>query len=63
MFDDEKPNQYKFLLKWKNKLDIGDAGIQIIRQKNKFKELAISYKTIYMNTFNVQVIDISNHTD
>ena len=31
MFDDEKPNQYKFLLKWKNKLDIGDAGIQIIR--------------------------------
>ena len=53
MFSDEKPNQYKFLLKWKNKLDIDNAGIGIIRQENKFKELVISYKTIYMNTYNV----------
>ena len=31
MFDEAKPNQYKFLLKWKNRLDIDNAGIYIIR--------------------------------
>lgn len=39
-------------MKFHNKLDIGNADIAIIRNKRRgFKELLISYKTIYMNTY------------
>lgn len=45
---------------WKHKLDIGDCNINVIRgrdpiSKNYYKELVISYKTIYINTYNVFV--------
>ena len=61
----EDPDDHKFLTKWKNKLDIGDAAINVIRHANRdktqqYKELIISYKTIFINTYNVQVMDISN---
>jgi len=50
--NDSKPDQFKFDMKYQNKLDIGDANIFIIRdEERKFKELMISYKTIYMNTY------------
>ena len=50
----------RFFIKYKNKLDIGDADIYILRsKKNRLKEIVISYKTIYINTFNVLVMDIS----
>ena len=58
-FDEHKPANHKFILKWKNKLDIADADVNIIREGGSFKELVISYKTIFMNTYCVQVIDIS----
>lgn len=59
------PEQFKFLTKWKNKLDIGDASFFVLRHGNSkktknFKELVISYKTIYINTYNVTIMDISN---
>ena len=59
------PDDFKFLTKWKNKLDIGDASIFVLRHGNSnktklFKELVISYKTIYINTYNVTIMDISN---
>jgi len=42
------PNDYKFVLRIKNKLEIDDAGMQVMRdEKQKYKELIISYKTIY----------------
>jgi hypothetical protein len=47
-------------MKWKNKLDIADADIAVVRNEDKkFKELVVSYKTIFINTYNVKVIDIS----
>mgnify|MGYP006087666979 CR=1 FL=1 len=57
---------YKFLTKWKNKLDLGDATINVMRHQNadgtqKYKELVIAYKTIYINTFNLTIMDISDH--
>ena len=59
-FHQDNPSEFKFVLKWKNKLDIADADVNIIRNpRKKYKELVISFKTIYMNTYNVQVIDIS----
>ena len=57
------PLDYRFFIKYKNKLDIGDADIYILRsRKNRLKEIVISYKTIYINTFNVLVMDISGAT-
>lgn len=60
-FDLNDPSKYKFILKWKNKLDIADADLFIIKTKqSNYRELVISYKTIYINTYNVKVVDITN---
>ena len=57
---EQDPMDVRFFIKYKNKLDIGDADIYILRsKKNRLKEIIISYKTIYINTFNVLVMDIS----
>jgi hypothetical protein len=54
------PFKQKFYIKYKNKLDIGNADIAVLRDsKNRVKELIISYKTIYINTYNIIVLDIS----
>ena len=53
-------NKFSFLTKYKNKLDIGDATVSVLRDREKgYKELVLSYKTIYINTYNVHVMDIS----
>ena len=55
------PLDHRFFIKYKNKLDIGDADIYILRsKKNRLKEIIISYKTIFINTFNIIVMDISS---
>lgn len=61
-FSERNPqnNNHKFFLKYNNKLDISDADIAVLRNPvNNFKELIISYKTIFINTYTVRVIDIS----
>lgn len=65
-FEEDDPSKPPdFLIKWKNKLDIGDPNISILRGppvhsgKTKLKELIISYKSIFINTYNVVVMDIS----
>jgi hypothetical protein len=48
-------------LKYKNKLDIADADIAVMRNPAKqLKELIVSYKSININTYNVYVVDISS---
>jgi len=60
-FEEQNPQDHKFFLKYNNKLDIGNADIAIIKNKEKcYKELLIGYKTIYMNTYTVQVVDIAS---
>jgi hypothetical protein len=60
-FDELQPENHKFFMKWKNKLDISDANVWVLRNKQKkYKELIVSYKTIFINTYNVKIIDISN---
>lgn len=58
------PKQFVFLTKWKNKLDLGNANLFVMRHKgrgdHRYKELIVSYKTIYINTYNVMVMDISS---
>lgn len=61
--DDIDAPDYKpyFLIKLKNKLDIADANINVLRNKEeRYKELLVSYKTIFVNTYNLTVIDISD---
>lgn len=58
--NDQIPEQHSFLIKWKNKLDIGDTNMFILRNKEKgFKELIVSYKSIYINVYNIVCMDIS----
>lgn len=57
---EEDPKNSKFLIKWKNKLDIGDTNFYVLRNRNKgLKEIIISFKTIYINTYNVVCMDVS----
>lgn len=54
---------------WRHKLDIGDANIFILRGNDgkigadggqgQYKELVVGYKTVYINTYNVSVTDLS----
>ena len=47
-------------MKLKNKLDLDDADINILRNKTLgIKELVISYKTIFINTYSIMDLDIS----
>jgi hypothetical protein len=58
--EQKNPLKHKFYIKYRNKLDIGDTDISVLRDaKNRVKELIISYKTIYINTYNIIVLDIS----
>ena len=56
--------KYTNMLVGENSLDIDDCKLEIIRtydakQDVTTKELLISYKTIFINTYNVQLYDIS----
>ena len=61
--DENDPMKHNFFLKYKNKLDIADADIAVLRcSESKIKELVVSYKTIHSNIYTVQVIDITRAT-
>ena len=58
---EKDPSDKRFLIKWKNKLDIGDPNIYVLRNKEKgLKELIVSYKTIFINTYTVICKDLSD---
>jgi hypothetical protein len=48
------------LINWKSKLDIGDASMFTIQHKDKGRYLVLSYKSIYINTYNVLVVSLKN---
>lgn len=53
-FSELDPGNYNFFLKFKNKLDIADADIAVLRCKDSMlKELVVSYKTIHSNVYTV----------
>ena len=60
-FNEEDPNDFKYIMKVKNNLDIGDANIFVLRNEELlYKEIVVSYKTIHINTYMILIIDISN---
>ena len=62
--DESNPYKYQFLTLYSQKLTIGDANMFISRGQDlvrgPFKELIVGYKSIYINTYNVVVNDLSN---
>ena len=61
--NEENPlNGFQFLTKYKNKLDIGDCNIFVHRSDGQ-KELIVSYKTVFINTYNIVIIDIANNKE
>lgn len=57
-FKESDLNNLRFLMRDSNKLDIGDANIVINRRDDAGSELVLSFKTIYINTFTIMVLDI-----
>ena len=54
------PSEVSFYVKWKNKLDINDCTIAILRDKDSgLKELILSFKIIYINMYSLFAVDIS----
>lgn len=52
------PENAQFIVKWNRNLDISDASIAILRdQENGYKEIVVSYKTIFINVYNIMVLD------
>ena len=52
--------QVTWLMRYLNKLDIGDTNIFINHRSVTSRELVISFKTIYINTYNIYVLDITS---
>ena len=67
-FNEDDPDDYHFVIKHNNKLEINDGNIFVMRSlglgkdgNSHYKELVLSFKTIYMNSFNITVLDISRN--
>ena len=59
--DEMEPEEKEpiFLINWKSKLDIGDAAMFFIKnEEREINHLVLSYKSIYINAYNVLVIDL-----
>ena len=62
--DEYNPKKGTFLIKWKNKSDIGDPYMCILEdEKTGIRELIISYKVIYINVYRIESMDISINED
>ena len=57
---DQPHKESSYLIKWSNKLDIGNCDLHMMKENGK-NMIVISYKCIGINTFNVFVIDIDTN--
>lgn len=56
----DKPKKPKFKIIMKTKLDIANCGMSVsVNPQQGLKELVITYKSIYVNIFNIMVVDLS----
>lgn len=56
----DKPLKPKFKIIMKTKLDIANCNMTVCLTPSKgLKELIISYKSIYVNTYNIMVVDLA----
>lgn len=51
----------EFIINMGNKLDIADANMFVLtNEEHGFRELVVSYKTMYINSFNCMVVDLTD---
>ena len=65
-FNCNEPKKNRFMTMIQNNLDIGDVNLYILRgndESGSFKELICSYKSIYVNQYNLDVFDLSGEED
>ena len=52
---------------WRQRLEVGNAYMEIAKNIDShgswYKELIIGYKTIYINTYNIIVIELSKNDE
>jgi len=59
-----RPEDNCFIIRWQSKLLNGDGNMMIFRNKQRgLKELIVSYKTIYVLTYNLILLDITTEND
>jgi hypothetical protein len=59
-FNEKDVKEYKFLIKYTNKLDIGDVEMFLNYRTETSREMIIGYKTIYINLYSIMVLDITS---
>ena len=60
-FSVSDPNKHDYLTMWRHKLDIADANMFVLtNEQHGYRELIVSYKTMYINTFNCMVVDLTD---
>ena len=61
LFNEDHIEKSKHMLKVKNRLKIDDALVSVIKDEaNYHKELIIAYKTIYLNTYTIKIMDLAS---
>lgn len=63
--DDKPPiiNEPVYLINWKSKLDIANANLFLLEnEEDGTQRIVVSYKSIYINTYNVMVICLKHNT-
>lgn len=56
---EQASKEHMFILNLQDKLCIDDVDMYVLKDKNR-RQLVVSFKTIYINTYSVIVIDILN---
>jgi hypothetical protein len=59
-FSEKDVHRNKFLIKFQNKLDIGDVEMYINYLESGNREMVIGYKSIYINIYTITVLDITS---
>jgi hypothetical protein len=59
-FPEDDCHDVTYLMRYLNKLDIDDTNIYINNRSKDSRELVISFKTIFINTFTIFVLDITS---
>ena len=54
-------SNHKYVIKWVDKLEIGDGGLQILNYKESKQAIIVSFKVIYENTYTVLIVDKNNY--
>ena len=64
IYQNNPTHHSEFIIRWNTKMNIGDVNFYIMRdEKKNLKELIVSYLTIYQNSHNVIIMDISDTTN